>query len=474
MNWFKRILDAVFNRHPATEYSTTRGWIPYGYQDASKDLTKGDRMELQRLARFHEAGNAIVNRMADLWECYVVGAQGLQIFPASSSPEWNARAAARWNAAKPFLDISTRDGFDVSQGRIARRWFVDGEIFILLTMEGGFPRIQLIEAHRCKTPKELEGKPLIVDGKEYDKNGRVIRYFFEDVDKPVDAAFVVHVMEPERINQGRGIPLVSCVLNDLRDLDELQILEMRASKNAARIAIKHKNQSGEVSPRDLRRAIVTRSTVTPGGAETTQTKSEYYRNTIGGEAIVLQREDEIEQFLNNRPTQAMREYWRLLTEKVCAGVGIPYVLVFPDSMQGTVYRGALDMANAFFRSRSSVLAGHLQRIYEWVIGNDTTLITGRPSDWKATSIRPPRSVNVDVGRNSSAVINELAAGLRTYQSLYAEVGADYQKELEQKAKEAAFIKSLSEKYAVEPSSIAAATLQPATPDATPLDQPATA
>ena len=85
MTWFTRIIDAVFNRHPATEYSSTRSYIPYGYGDAKLDLTCGDRKELQRLSRYHEAGNAVVNRMADLWECYVVGSQGLQIFPASSS-----------------------------------------------------------------------------------------------------------------------------------------------------------------------------------------------------------------------------------------------------------------------------------------------------------------------------------------------------------------------------------------------------
>jgi capsid protein len=469
MDWISKIIDAVFSRHPATDFSGTRSWISYGYQDAAKDLTKGDRQELQRLARYHEAGNAIVNRMADLWECYVVGAQGLQIFPASSSEEWNLRAAEQWNMAKPMLDISTRDGFDVVQGRLARRWFVDGEVFVILTKEGSFPRIQIVEAHRCKSPETKNDS--IVDGKEYDSNGRCVAYWFEVGDKlqRIDSSFVVHIMEPERINQGRGIPLISCVLNDLRDLDDLQVLEMRACKNAARIAVTHSTPTGEVPSGTLRRSAISIGNKTPANADTTQTRQQYYKESIGGETVVLQNGDALTQFMTNRPSIASREYWRYLTDKVCAGVGIPYVLVFPDSMQGTVYRGALDMANSFFRSRSSAFAIHLQRIWEWVVGNDPLLIQGRPRDWKATSIRPPRSVNVDVGRNSSAAINELAAGLRTYQSLYAEVGADYKKELEQKAKEAAFISELATKYGIDEEDIAARAL----PDAS-APEPVTA
>jgi len=470
MNWLKRILDAVFARHPATEYSTTRSWINYGLDDAKKDLTAGDRKELQRLSRFFEAGNAIVNRMADLWECYVVG-QGLQIFPASSSEEWNAKAAQKFNDWKRFADIASRDGWDVLQGRLARSWFVDGEVFLLLTTEGSFPRVQMVEAHRCVSPDEREN---IVDGVEVDGNGRPIAYWFKTGNnKPqrFDASFVVHIFEPSRIGQYRGTPLISCVLNDLRDLDDLQILEMRAAKHAARIAIVQKNKSGEVSSADKLRSRFSTSNTSPTGDSVTQSRSSYYESSVGRDVVVLQTGDELTQFANNRPSVVTREYWRMLTEKVCAGVGIPYVLVFPDSMQGTVYRGALDMANAFFRARSSVLSVHFQRVWEWVIGNDVSLIAGRPADWRTTSTRAPKSVNVDVGRNSSAAINELAAGIRNYQGLYAEVGMDWKRELEQKAKEAAYIAQLSAQYGVNPEQIAASSLPAGTAAQPQLEEP---
>jgi len=466
MNFFQRILDAVFNRHPATEYSYTRSRINYGYDDARKDLCASDRKELQRLSRYFEAGNGIVNRMADLFEQYVVGAQGLQVFPASSSEDWNTRALAQYNAWKPFGNIACRDGFDTDQGRIARAWFYDGEVFVILTKEGQFARYQLVEAHRCMSPDG--DRPNIHDGVEVDANGRPIAYWFKVGDTErltrIDASYVVHVFEPSRPGQLRGIPFVSCVLNDLRDLDDLQLLEMRAAKHAAKLGIVQKNKAGEAGTGDKLRSRFTATNTTPTGASASQARSDYYASSVGSDVVVLQSGDEIAQFMTNRPTVTTREYWEYVTRKICAGVGIDYSLVFPSSMQGTVYRGSLDMANSFFRSRSSALAGHFQRIYEWVIGNDVTLISGRPQDWRATSVRFPRAVNVDVGRNSSAAINELAAGLRTYQGLYGEVGCDWKKELEQKAKEAAFIAALSLQYDVAQTQIAASGLPASEPE----------
>ncbi len=425
------------------------------------------------MARAFEAGDALVNRMADLWECYVVGPSGLQFFPASSNEEWNSRALTQWNAWKPFADIASRDGWDVLQGRIARSWFIDGEVFIVLTREGAYPRVNLVEAHLCRTPEGKEDAKNIIDGVEIDANGRPIAYWIQTSENKMtrfDASFVVHVFEPNRVGQYRGIPLVSPVMNDLRDLSDLQLLEMKASKAAGRVAIVQKNKQGELNSADFSRTRFDRKNTSNSGATVTQNRQDYYRETLGGDTVVLQSNDELAQFLNNRPTENMRALWRNISEKVCIGTGFVYAVVVPDSQQGTVYRASLDMMNAFFKARSSVLSGHFQRVYEWVIGTDPSLIKGRPNDWRNTSVRFPRAVNVDVGRNSQAAINELAAGLRTYQSLYGEVGADWKKEIEQKAIEAKFIQEMAAKHGVEASAIAASTLptadQPQPQDAT--------
>lgn len=460
MNWLRRQLSKFLNLHPATEWSTSRGWINYGYGDAKEDLTVGDRIKLQTWSRYFAAGDGLYNRLLDLFEQYV----GMEIFPASSSADWNKRAQEKWDAWKPFADIASRDGWDVIKGRLIRSWAENGEVFVLLTLEAGRPRVQMMEAHRCCTP---ESKPSnVVDGVELDGNGRPVAYWFlvgEKQWRRYDASYVVHLFEPERIGQVRGIPLISCVLNQLRDLKELRENEVRASKIASLIGIVRKNKAGEVTATDRLRTKFSVTNTSPAGENVTQNRVNYYESALGKDVVVLQNDDDLAQFLNNRPTDSVRALWRDLKETICSGFGTPYVLAFPEGMQGTVYRGAIQMAASFYRERCRAALPHFRRIYKWVVGNDGDLISGRPSDWERVTMRFPRSPSVDIGYDTSAAISSLAAGLTTYQELYAERGENHEAMLEQKAKEAALIGQLAAKYSVSPAQIAAASLPASAP-----------
>ncbi len=123
-------------------------------------------------------------------------------------------------------------------------------------------------------------------------------------------------------------------------------------------------------------------------------------------------------------------------------------------MQGTVTRADLDVANAFFRARSAVIACAMRQLYLWcmeyAVKYDRAL-DGTPKDgsWNKAIVRPPRAVNVDVGRNSAAILAELEAGTRTFQDIYAENGEDWRQQLRQKAEERAYIHELVKEFAAK-------------------------
>jgi lambda family phage portal protein len=440
------------NRYEGARQSPGRSRVPGVVQAARFDATVADRTELVRKARYFEKNNAIVNRMADLFEQYTVG-NGLQFFAASSSPAWNVEASAFWSEWKRFADLSGPLNFDSLQGIIARTLFVDGEVFIVLTKGAtNRPRIQLIEGHRCATPGTMKEGEGIIDGVEIDTNGRPVAYhFLESEDqltkktfRRVAADFVIHIFEPSRAGQYRGIPYLHPVINDLNDLDDLQNLEMKAAKDAAAISRVIKTETGEIEDEDLLRGSVTQSD--------NSTRDEYYKDVFGPEVKVLKTGDEMEQFASSRPNVASQDYWDYLTAKVCAGVGIPKELVLPSSINGTMTRAVLDMANTFFRTRSAVLADHLRHVYEYVIESGIRLaptLQPPPPDWFRSVARAPRAVNVDVGRNSAAMIAEWKSGMRTLQDIYAEVGQDWREQLTQKAEEMAFVKQLAEGLGLE-------------------------
>lgn len=429
-------------------------------QSARFDATCATRTELVRKSRYFEKNNAVYNRIVDLFETYTVGA-GLQMNPASADQEWNARAKLAWDGWIPLCDLTSRQSFGTLMGLAVRTWFVDGECFILLVKgPSGRPRIQLIEGHLVGTPPqlaELEGET-IIDGIQIDKNGRPVAYWIATEDghgkrtfTPRPAEAVVHLFEPSRPGQYRGIPFCYPVINAIHDLDDLRIIEMKAARDASEITYILKNATGEFETEDLLRSAHLLQNPTVGGQPEEQNRAEYIRHTIGGRAVALRNGEELEDKKVERPGESQFKLWRNLIEEICAGVGISYVLVFPESMQGTVYRGALDMANSFFRSRFLVPAAAASRVYEHVMNFEryaNPALVDPPGTWRNVTVYPPRSVNVDVGRNSQAILAELEAGTRTFDDVYGELGLSAPLKLREKAANAKLIRELAEEFGV--------------------------
>lgn len=461
--WLRNLIFALFNRYDAASFSTSRSYRPYQLADSRIDLTVGTREVLQGRSRDFERNSPLYTKLADVWEQYTVGT-GIQIHAASSDKVWNIAADRVWSQWKPVADIQSRFGFDNLQGVISRSLFVDGEIFVVLTRDGQHPRIQLIEAHRCKTPQQLsavEGQK-VIDGVEIDGNGKPVAYWFlssnNEKFQRVSADNVVHIFEPSRPCQYRGIPYITAALNVLHDREDLRALEMKASKDAADLSTIVYSQNGEPPPgMGLMSQKFSGVSVQTQSGSYTENKREYYQSAVGGRIVVAQSSDKIEQHVPARPGPDTREYWRLLDADVCAAAGIPISLVYPDSMQGTVYRGALDSAAAHFRCKTAVLASYFQRIRNYVIESYSRLdraIANLPEDWTKVSSGTVRSPNVDIGRNSAAIINELAAGMRTWTGVAAELGLDGKHLLAEKADEIVLINQLAQERGISPEAIA--------------------
>lgn len=461
-----RFRSAPVDRYEGAGNSLRRSFLDTSYTSVRFDVTASTRQQIVRKSRYFEQNNAVMNRLGDLFESYTVGSN-FSVQPASSDPAWNLKAKKWWDIWCRYPDIGSRQSFGTLMSLASRGWFFDGESFLLLTRgDSGRPRLQLVEPQQVATPTGQENQTDIFDGVRFDqRTGRALTYYvgqeqqqgqLVDV-RPITADSIIHIFEPQRANQLRGLPFVAPVINDLHDLDDLQKLEMESCKLASSVAQVVKTSSGEVQATSLRSGV--------GGS--TGSAQTYYEGVFGSGVKVLKSGDEFEQFVSDRPSVNMRDYWRQLTEKVCAGVGIPYVLVFPESMQGTVYRGALDMSAVWFRARHAVMAAAARRIWEYVmeyaIRVDPTLADS-PDDWYEVAIQAPRAPNVDVGRNSAAQLAELEAGLTTYDEAYGARGIDWRSALEAKAQQAKFIHELAEKYDVDVSEISRAQKLPLSPE----------
>lgn len=450
--------------------------------DARFDANQATRIELVRKARYFEQNSPLVQRLCDIFEQYVVGANGLVMSADSSNEDWNQAAQTWFDEWSVYPDLTSLQSWSMLQGLIARTWFIDGEVFIIKTRGETppyRPRLQLVEGHRVATPggfTSAEGTQL-VDGVEIDAKGRPIAYWIQtgfnaDNFTRVDAADVIHIFEPSRIAQYRGMTPFYAVMNDLHDLDDLGRMEMAKAKKAADTTDIIKTPTGEVldDAADFDRQHETGDIADIGQKNPL---AEYYQRVFGPTTKVMKIGDEYEVPSINNPTTSQQWYWRYKAEQICNGVGIPIVLVYPDSMQGTVYRGTLDVANAQFRARSAVLGGFFKQVWIYSVGTGCTQdrrLTGRPFDWTKLTARPPRAVNADVGRNSSAMLSEWRAGSRTLQSICAETGDDWKGIIRQKAREIAEIKARAIEYMVEANDVSDA-IAPAIAPPIPTDAP---
>lgn len=473
-NLTRRVTNWLFSsKFEAARYSTSRSQGEWGQQtqDPRLDYSTTDRSTIQEKSLGFERNNAIANRLADIFEQFTVGPNGLQIIPASTDEEWNQRHTRSWQRWQGYCDLTSLHHFAALQSLVARMWFFVGEVFILKTYgdsRPGRPRIQLIEAHRVRTPPELQTQEgvRIIDGIEIDPRGRPIAYWIHDV-KPDgtetytkrDAKDIIHVFEPHRPGEYRGRPFLTPVLNDLHDLDDLQKFEMGAAKEAGQIANVLINAAGEMTSTAMTRSRVAIGTQDSQANPVTENRTSFIQKIFGPKSIALKKGEDFKQFMSNRPSVTTQQYWDYLTAKICAGVGISKLLVYPWSIQGTVTRADLDIAAGFFRSRSALLAWAFKQVYtwytDWAIRNEQES-SDPPADgsWRECSYRPPRSVNVDVGRNSQARLAELRSGTETWEGLWGELGCDWRERLRQKAKEAAYIRQLATEFKVTPGEIA--------------------
>lgn len=462
MKLFARIKAAValvFARYDAAYGSSFRSHIPGSLQDVRLDITKFTREEIMRKARYFEKNNAIARRIGSVYCDFTVGASGMVFNPASSDTKWNSAAKSYLEKTLSVIDLNTRQTFGSLQQVIAWRDLFDGDVFIIKTRgqdNSGkwWPRIQIIEGHLCSTPPEHANREgvSVVDGTEIDGNGRPTGRWFKTSStattwRLVDEKNIVCILDPDRANQLRGISSFAAALNYLHQLDDLQVLEMRAVADAAEKSTFIKTATGQM-PAGMGSGMPGDGfgVGTPVVGQNQAEMSNNYQRAIGGRLVALGLGEDVEQFTPARPTESTRALWSYLTSSVCAAVGIPKMICFSEWLegaQGTVVRGDYDIAAQNFRARSGVYAAAFREIIlyvlSWGIATEKAL-ADPPADWTNITTTAPRAVNVDVGRNSAALQNELMLGMTNHELIYGALGLDARAEITRQIEFVAFVK----------------------------------
>ena len=486
MNVFRRAWNSARAGVKALFEAARINWQEASYlfgkthQDAWRDISAADRIEMVSQHRYWVANSELVQRIRSLFIQFAVGPTGLNCTPNSKDEKWNEVRRDSFNNWGRAPEICSRRSLQELAIQWAGSLFDDGEFFILKLQHNGRPAIQTIESHRCCTPPSLrdrEGKS-IIDGVEIDGHMRPVAYWFvDDIDpssdgrerkyKRVPAELVVHGFKSRRPGMYRGIPEGTSAYGTLHHYEDLHLLELKAAKKIANTAIIVSNETGEADADATRRARFNITSTNAAGTNVTKERALYYEQKLGGETVYVRRGDKVQNFECDRPSIVTQQYWDLLMSQICCGYNVPKLLVVPYSLQGTVTRADLDVCTSAFRFNFEIVAAALRDIYEWhcqwAVKYDRAFYEAMraesvsnptPPDYLCAVIRPPRPPNVDIGYSADALIKELEAGTVTYQDIFAERQQDWRQQFRQAAEAEKYKDDLSKEFGISPERIA--------------------
>lgn len=301
--------------------------------------------------------------------------------------QWQQQVEREFNfwAGDVHCDAQRMNNFYELQQLAFLSWLMSGDCFSLLPMKRRAntiydTRVYLIEADRVCTPsdkkaEEVEGK--IVNGVEIGEYGEVVAYHIAQKHpgtvKVADQKWVrvrkfgrqtgrqnmIHLMESERPEQRRGVPVLAPVIESLKQLSRYSEAEIMAAVVSGMYTVFVKSEMPEERP--FGEAVPEEQQVEP------EDEGSY---ELGNGAIVgLAPGEEIQESNPSRPNSAFDDFVTSVCRQIGSALEVPFELLlkhFTSSYSAS--RAALLEAWKMFRMRRSWLANDFcQPIYkEWL------------------------------------------------------------------------------------------------------------
>jgi capsid protein len=403
-----------------------------------------DRIQLMWEARDLVDNFPLVKGILQKLELYTFGS--LRYKARTGDREINAAYEAYFEKWEKCCDLSERHDFTTLVGLLFTSMLRDGDVgvHLVLTSEGW--RLQCVEADRIGRPYEgPEGETYVGGILSDEETGaprayRIFRRTREGMyDHPVEvsASQFIHLFDPMRLDQVRGITHFDAAIDTARDIYDIFRYEKFAVKWASAQTGVVRREEGEAAEWE-----------TTGEKEADGKPLE---SIEFGRVNYLRDGENIETFRNERPSVTFSGFMKTLQQDVCLCLGIPYgFFVDPSSLGGAAGRLDSQQANRVCdRFQRIFLNRLLNRVKDAVIAFGIQF-DGLPFsvNWKAGKWQFPAWPSSDLGRETAANIEEYKMGLRTASDIYAERNEDWEEQFTQLANEQKRLKALADEYGV--------------------------
>lgn len=379
-------------------------------------------------SRYLANNNPWISQAVANWAGALVGPG---ILPTSKHPDAATRKALAtlWTFWTEGADADGRTDFYGMQADIARGLVIDGEVFVQVIMSEDGPRYRLLPPELIdeSMTRELPGGGVIVQGVEFDGEGRRVAYWvlpsrpheqFATYAPPVriPADQILHVFKPLAAGQVRGVSWLAPVILPASEFDQLcdaLLLGVKIAAMHAGFLVDQNGTAGEPYTGEEAGGIL-ESGLEPGTLKRLPTGIDVKFNTPS-------------------QTQEVAAFLRLNLQQLAAGLGLPEHLLSGD-LTGANYSslraGLLPFRQRVEQIQYGILVPQLLRpIWRQVI--TWTLLSGdldgpdfeaSPRDYMACEWLPPAFMQVDPAKQVQADVAEMEAGLTSRRKLVAARG----------------------------------------------------
>jgi lambda family phage portal protein len=313
------------------------------------------------------------------------------------------------------------------------------------------PKIQPVEADRIGNPNNpiAPGNPNSIGGIFVDDVGRPVSYeiYKRDrrtaqysLDTEVPAAQFIHVFDPQRVDQYRGITALATAIAPARDLYEVYGFEKTAAKWQAGYA-------GFVKTPDPTRGDGGASAWHGTGAGSKSGTSMGLMEVAPGKIQKLAAGEEIS-FApgTNRPSGAFMALVQVMVREISSGLNMPYGFLY-DMTAFSGHTGRIEIAQAMRgirRLQKLISERALNPVRDTVIGNGIAHGELPPHpQWRNGRWGFGRSLTGDYGHDTSANLQMLSAGLVTASDLISETGQSFEEVVRRSASEVSYMQRVA-------------------------------
>lgn len=384
-----QVLNSGYSHHGASRTKKSMiGWL-FGGGSPDEDIIDNADTLRQRSRDLYMGGAALATGAIKTARTNIIGT-GLRLKPAIDAEllglsEDEAQELKRtierefslW-ADSVDCDAMRKDNFAELQQLACLSHFMSGDVFALLPMK---PRpfsiydlrIRLIEADRCSDPHD-KGTKNIRGGVECDSDGEILAYHFQNrhplasgtagrpewkriemFGKHSGRRNVIHLMESERPEQRRGVPIIAPVIESLKQLGRYTEAELMAAVVSGMFTVFIESEAPQ---NPFAESIPDADRIDDADPNTLE---------LGNGSIVGLAPGEKAAMANpGRPNTAFDPFVTSILRQVGAALEIPYELLLKHfTASYSASRAALLEAWKMFRMRRSWMANDFcQPIYE--------------------------------------------------------------------------------------------------------------